>query len=105
MRSQKVFLKAGEEKEVTVELGKRAFAYYNVNIGDWHVETGAFEILVGASSRDIRLTETVNVTSTVEAQIPDYRKTAPAYYTADLNGMKGEQFEAVYASETAKPCV
>ena len=99
----KVFLKAGEEKEVTVELGKRAFAYYNVNIGVWHVETGAFEILVGASSRDIRLTETVNVTSTVEAQIPDYRKTAPAYYTADLNGMKGEQFEAVYGQKLPSP--
>ena len=99
----KVFLKAGEEKEVTVELGKRAFAYYNVNIGDWHVETGAFEILVGASSRDIRLTETVNVTSTVEAQIPDYRKTAPAYYTADLSGMKGEQFEAVYGQKLPSP--
>ena len=99
----KVFLKAGEEKEVTVELGKRAFAYYNVNIGDWHVETGAFDILVGASSRDIRLTETVNVTSTVEAQIPDYRKTAPAYYTADLNGMKGEQFEAVYGQKLPSP--
>ena len=99
----KVFLKAGEEKEVTVELGKRAFAYYNVNIGDWHVETGAFEILVGASSRDIRLTETVNVTSTVEAQIPDYRKTAPAYYTADLNGMKGEQFETVYGQKLPSP--
>lgn len=99
----KVFLKAGEEKEVTVELGKRAFAYYNVNIGDWHVETGAFEILVGASSRDIRLTETVNVTSTVEAEIPDYRKTAPAYYTADLSGMKGEQFEAVYGQKLPSP--
>lgn len=95
----KVFLKAGEEKEVTVELGKRAFAYYNVNIGDWHVETGDFDILVGASSRDIKLTETVKVTSTVAAEIPDYRNTAPAYYTADLSEMKGEQFAAVYGQE------
>lgn len=95
----KVFLKAGEEKEVTVELGKRAFAYYNVNIGDWHVETGDFDILVGASSRDIKLTETVKVTSTVAAEIPDYRNTAPTYYTADLSEMKGEQFAAVYGQE------
>ena len=99
----KVFLKAGEEKEVTLEIGKRAFAYYNVNIGDWHVETGAFEILIGASSRDIRLSETVNVTSTVEAQVPDYRESAPAYYTADINGMKGEQFEAVYGQKLPSP--
>ena len=99
----KVFLKAGEEKEVTVELGKRAFAYYNVNIGDWHVETGEFDILVAASSRDIRLTETVKVTSTVAAEIPDYRNTAPAYYTADLSEMKGEQFAAVYGQELPSP--
>ena len=100
---KKVFLKAGEEKEVSVELGKRAFAYYNVNIGDWHVETGEFDILVGASSRDIKLSGTVNVESTVEAEIPDYRKTAPAYYTADINGMKGEQFAAVYGAELPNP--
>ena len=99
----KVFLKAGEEKEVTVELGKRAFAYYNVNIGDWHVETGEFDILVGASSRDIKLSETVKVTSTVEAEIPDYRQSAPAYYTADIEGMKGEQFEAVYGQKLPSP--
>ena len=30
-------LKAGEEKEVTIELSKRAFAFYNVNINDWYV--------------------------------------------------------------------
>ncbi len=92
----KVFLKAGEEKEVTLTLGKRAFAYYNVNIGDWHVETGEFDILVGASSRDIKLVSTVHVVSTVDAEVPDFRETAPAYYTADLSGMDGTQWAAVY---------
>ena len=95
----KVFLKAGEEKEVSLSLGKRAFAYYNVNLGDWHVETGAFDILVGASSRDIRLSETVNVVSTVDAEVPNYKENAPAYYTADINEMKGEQWAAVYGQE------
>ncbi len=93
---KKVFLKAGEEKEISVELSKRAFAFYNVELGDWMVETGEFDILVGASSRDIRLSAAMTVTSTVDAVIPDYRETAPAYYTADLDGMKGAQFEAVY---------
>ncbi|MDD6727874.1 MAG: glycoside hydrolase family 3 C-terminal domain-containing protein [Eubacteriales bacterium] len=96
---KKVFLKAGEEKEVSVELSKRAFAFYNVKLGDWMVETGEFEILVSASSRDVKLSATMTVTSTVEAEIPDYRESAPAYYTADLDGMKGEQFAAVYGSE------
>lgn len=93
---KKVFLKAGEEKTVSLTLDKRAFAYYNIHLKDWHVETGEFDILVGASSRDIRLRTALHVASTVDAEIPDYRKTAPAYYTADINGMRGAQFEAVY---------
>lgn len=96
---KKVFLKAGEEKEVSVELSKRAFAFYNVKLGDWMVETGEFDILVGASSRDIKLSAAMTVTSTVDAEIPDYRETAPAYYTADIDGMKGGQFETVYGEK------
>ena len=95
----KVFIKAGEEKEVSVTLGKRAFAYYNTNIGDWNVETGEFAVLVGSSSRDIRLEAAVNVISTVEAEIPDYKKSAPAYYTADIAGMNGGQWAAVYGQQ------
>lgn len=100
---KKVFLKVGEEKEVSVELSKRAFAFYNVKLGDWMVETGEFDILVGASSRDIKLSATMTVTSTVNAEIPDYRESAPAYYTADLDAMKGAQFEAVYGHKLPDP--
>jgi beta-glucosidase len=60
----KVALQPGEEKEVALQLDQRAFAYYNTGLGDWHVESGAFEILVGASSRDIRLAESVQIEST-----------------------------------------
>ncbi|MGN1316391.1 MAG: beta-glucosidase [Acutalibacteraceae bacterium] len=100
---KKVFLKAGEEKEISVDLGKRAFAYYNVNIHDWHVESGKFTVKIGASSRDIKLTAEVNVESTVEATIPDYRATAPKYYTADITDIKDEEFVAVLGRELP-PC-
>ena len=93
---KKVFLKAGEEKEVSITLDKRAFAYYNVNLGDWHVESGEFKILVGASSRDIKLEASVNVESTVEAIVPDYKATAPSYYGADIMNVPANEFEAVY---------
>ncbi len=96
---KKVFLKAGEEKEVSITLGKRAFAYYNVNIHDWHVETGAFTICVGASSRDIKLSAELNIESTVEAIVPDYRETAPAYYSADIKNIPAEQFVSVLGRE------
>lgn len=95
----KVFLKAGEEKEIEITLDKRAFAYYNVNIGDWHVESGEFKILVGASSRDIKLETSINVESTVEAEIPDYKATAPCYYGADIMNVSADAFKAIYGKE------
>ena len=63
---EKTALAPGEEKEVRFTLDKRAFAYWNTEIHDWHVETGEFFIEIGASSRDIVLAETVTVRSTVE---------------------------------------
>ncbi|MFP4662384.1 MAG: beta-glucosidase [Halanaerobiales bacterium] len=62
----KVELEPAEEKTVSFTLSKRSFAYYNTDIEDWYVESGEYQILIGSSSRDIRLTETVNVQSTVE---------------------------------------
>lgn len=62
---EKMELMPGEEKTVSFKLDKRAFAYYNVQIKDWHVETGDFEILVGSSSKDIRLNTLVKVISTI----------------------------------------
>ena len=70
----KIELAPGETKTVTFTLGKRAFAYYDVQIHDWQVETGEFEILIGASSRDIALRDTVTVESTVKI---------PFHYTTD----------------------
>ncbi|MBT2599363.1 MULTISPECIES: glycoside hydrolase family 3 C-terminal domain-containing protein [Oceanobacillus] len=66
---EKVALDPGEETTVTFTLDKRAFAYYNIQLKDWHVETGEFEILVGKSSRDILLKEVVKVESTVSLPV------------------------------------
>ena len=52
---EKETLAAGESKQVSVSLNTRSFAYYSVPLKKWYVENGDFEILVGASSRDIRL--------------------------------------------------
>lgn len=54
---EKVELQPGEEKTVTFLLDKQAFAYYNVELKGWYVETGDFEILIGKSSKDIILKE------------------------------------------------
>ena len=62
----KIALLPGETKTVSFTLGKRAFAYYNTEIHDWYVESGEFDILIGKSSRDIVLCQTVMVESTTQ---------------------------------------
>lgn len=60
---EKIELEPGEEKEITFTLDRRSFAFYSVKTHDWFVESGDFEIMIGKSSRDIVLTEKVNVKS------------------------------------------
>lgn len=65
----KISLEPGETKTVTFRLGKRAFAYWNTTIHDWHVESGTFEILVGSSSADTPLCARVDVLSTCKLPV------------------------------------
>ncbi len=60
----KVSLAPGEKKAVILTLDRRSFAYYDVAAADWMVESGQVEIRVGASSRDIRQTRTIEIEST-----------------------------------------
>ena len=62
----KIYLNPGEEKEVEFTLDKRSFSYYETLISDWFVESGEFVIEIGASSRDIRLSQSIQVEGTVE---------------------------------------
>ncbi len=95
---KKIWLEAGEEKQITLTLGKRAFAFFNVLVNDWCVESGAFDILVGASSADIRLVGTVHVNAN-DIAAPDYRMLAPCYYTGDVQNVPEKQFVAVLGRE------
>ncbi len=66
---EKVALLPGETKTVRFTLNKRAFAYWNVELHDWHVESGEFDILIGKSSQNIVLKKTVTVHSTVKLPV------------------------------------
>lgn len=61
---EKVELAPGKETTVSFTLGKKAFAYYEPEVHDWFVESGAFAIEIGASSRDIRLMAQVTAEGT-----------------------------------------
>jgi len=58
---EKVFLKAGEEKKITITLNADAFQYFNDAKDKWVMDPGVFDFIVGSSSRDIRLTGKGNI--------------------------------------------
>lgn len=95
----KVQLAPGEEKKVTVELDDRAFAFWNTATNDWCVESGEYKILVGASSRDIRLETAVKMKSEDDATIADIREMAGVYFDGDPARAREDDFKVIYGGE------
>lgn len=58
----KVELQPGESRTVSLTLSRRAFSYYNVGKEQWEADNGEYELLVGSSSRDIRLSTKFELT-------------------------------------------
>ncbi|MGL1955739.1 MAG: glycoside hydrolase family 3 C-terminal domain-containing protein [Colwellia sp.] len=52
----KVYLAAGESKQISISLNKRDLSFWDVKTNDWLAEAGGFEILLGTALDDIRLT-------------------------------------------------
>lgn len=61
---EKVALNPGETKTVIFTVDKRSLAWYNTEIQDWYAASGAYELLIAASSQDVRLTKTIQWKST-----------------------------------------
>ena len=58
---EKIALNPGETGTVSFELDKRSFAWFNEAISDWYAAGGEYVIEIGKSSKDIVLTETIEV--------------------------------------------
>lgn len=95
----KIWLAPGEEKKVTVELDDRAFAFWNTATEDWCVESGEYKILVGSSSRDIRLESAVKMKSDDDSAIVDLRETVPVYFDGDPARAREDDFKVIYGGE------
>lgn len=73
----KVRLAAGEEKRVRLSFPRSELSYYNTREHKWVLENGEYPILIGASSRDIRLQSSVTVAD---------QPTVPGQYSDDVVG-------------------
>lgn len=89
---QKVFLKAGESKEVRMEFDDKTFRYWNVKTNGWEIEEGAYRIMIGASVADIKLESELWVQGTSN-EYPYNPAKLPYYYTGIVQQISDAEFE------------
>jgi beta-glucosidase len=63
---KKTFLKPNEASHLKFKLRDIDFAYYDDKSHSWKIEKGYFNLLIGSSSRDIRLEAQVNYNGPTE---------------------------------------
>lgn len=90
----RVELEAGQSRRVTIELGDKAFRYFNVRTNRWEVEGGAYELRVAASADDVRLTGHVELSGT-GAPDPYEGVDVRPYETADVARVDDAHFAAL----------
>jgi beta-glucosidase len=102
---EKICLESGESKTVTMSLDTRSFAYYHPLDQVWALEGGSYSVLIGASSRDIRLRQSVIVAGDGrEASLAALEGKAPEYFAIAASRAPGKEglvipgasFEALY---------
>lgn len=91
---QRVTLAPGEQKRVTIALGDKAFRYFDVRTNRWEVEGGLYELRVGASSDDIRLSSNVRIFGTGTAN-PYGEADVTPYETGKVANVTDEHFVAL----------
>ena len=90
----RVSLAAGESRTVTLPLDDKAFRYWNTRTNGWEIEGGRYEVRVGASSADIRLTANVDILGT-NAPDPYAGKALPHYKSGSVQNVPDAEWEAL----------
>ncbi len=93
----RVALAPGETKRVMIPLDDKAFRYFNVKTNRWEIEGGVYQLMLGASSEDIRLTTSVTIAGT-DAPIPYGDETA-CYHRAAVHAVPDSAFRALLGHE------
>ena len=91
---RRVSLKAGETQRVKILFDDYTFRYFNVRTHQWEVEGGSYDILIGASSEDIRLKGARTVSGT-DAPDPYEGKNVDCYRSCALQAVPDVAFEAL----------
>ena len=88
----KVALKAGETKKLHIPFDDKTFRYFNIDTNSWEIEKGSYDIYVGTSSQDIRLSGVYEHEGT-EAEPPYDKVKLPNYALGNLRNISDDEFE------------
>ena len=95
---EKVFLQAGESKEVQIPFDDKTFRYWNVQTNGWEIEEGLYNVMIGENLEDIKLESTLLVKGTTE-KIPYIKDEMPTYYSGLIQQVNDEEFEKLLGHE------
>lgn len=90
----KVQLNPGETKTMTIPFDNKTFRYFNVTTNQWEVEGAVYEIMIGASSADIRLQGALSVEGT-DAPNPYEVRKLQSYFTGKVYKVDQDEFESL----------
>ena len=86
----RVSLNPGEEKQINIALNNRSFAVWSILENDWVIEGGNYELRIGSSSRDIRLTAEIQKEGS--AANPYVGEAFTPYYSGEVQQVSDESF-------------
>ncbi|MFC4401596.1 beta-glucosidase family protein [Gracilibacillus xinjiangensis] len=98
----KVLINAGESKTIQIPFDDKTFRYFNVATNQWEKESAEYKIMIGSSSADIRLTDTIYIEGT-DAQLPYDKEKLHSYYTGKVNNVSKDEFEQLIGRELPDP--
>lgn len=91
----KVSLKAHESKNVRIDFDEYTYRFFDVKKNAWNKEAGEYQLLVGASSRDIRLEDKISIEGDVLEEVSDI----PSYYSGDIQNVSDNEFKLIYQND------
>ena len=97
----KVGLNPGEEKNITINFNEYSFRYYDVGSKRFEVESGTYEIYVGASSLDIRLQDKIVIKGTTESPYL-YNQDLKPYFVGNVKNLTSADYEMLYGKAISR---
>uniref|UniRef100_UPI0025E32345 glycoside hydrolase family 3 C-terminal domain-containing protein n=1 Tax=Butyrivibrio sp. TaxID=28121 RepID=UPI0025E32345 len=94
---KKVWIKAGETKEVEIPFDDKTFRYFSTVSNKWEIEGGEYQIYVGASVADIKLKGQIGKEGTTD-KLPYDIDTLPSYKMGKVRNVHYEEFEKLYGA-------